>query len=42
VIVNVYLDSVSGVQLPLHGCWANATHFDNIDNSVASAFEYVL
>ena len=42
LIVDVYLESVSGVLLPLHGCRANPDHLDNIYNHVGSAFEYVL
>ena len=41
VIVDVYVISVSGVQLPLHGCWGDPRHLDNIYTRVASAFEYV-
>jgi len=41
VIVDTYVVSVSGVLLPLHGCWENSTHLGNIYNSVATAFEYV-
>jgi len=41
VIVDTYIISVSGVLLPLHGCWENSTHLGNIYNSVATAFGYV-
>jgi len=41
MIVEVYIESVSGMQVPLHGCWTNATHLGDIDNKVDSAFQYV-
>ena len=41
MIFEAYSISVSGVQLPLHGCWGNPTRLDDIYNSLASAFEYV-
>jgi len=44
VIVDVYLESVSGMQAPLHGCWiiaTNAMHLGDIGNKVNSAFQYV-
>ena len=41
VIVDVYVMSVSGMLVPLHGCWGNPTRLDDIYNSLASAFEYV-
>jgi len=40
-ILSVYLNSVYGVPVPLHGCWTNPTHLDNLYNRAASAFEYV-
>ena len=41
MIVGVYVSSVSGVLVPLHGCWSNVTHLYNISKGVATAFEYV-
>ena len=41
VIVDVYVMSVSGMLIPLHGCWMNPTHLIDIDNNVDSAFRYV-
>jgi len=41
MIFDAYVQSVSGVLLPLHGCWQNETYSDNIDNRVGSAFQYV-
>ena len=41
MIIDIYVGSVSGVQLPLHGCWTNATHLMGIENKVDSAFQYV-
>jgi len=41
MIVYIYFESVSGVQVPLHGCWQKTTHLFNIYNRVGSAFEYV-
>jgi len=41
VIVDAYVNSVSVVLLPLHGCWGNTTHLDNISDGVSTAFEYV-
>jgi len=41
MIVEVYVESVSGVLLPLHGCWLTPTHLPNIYNNVGSTFEYV-
>jgi len=40
-IVDVYIESVSGVRVPLYNCWINGTHFGDIDNKVYSAFQYV-
>ena len=41
MIFDAYVQSVSGVLLPLHGCWQNEMYSDNIDNRVGSAFQYV-
>jgi len=41
VILDIYIKSVSGMQVPLHGCWTNATHLTDIENKVDSAFQYV-
>ena len=41
MIIDIYVGSVSRVQLPLHGCWTNATHLIDIENKVDSAFQYV-
>ena len=34
LIVDVYLQSVSGVLVPLHSCWVNPTHLYNIQHSL--------
>ena len=39
MIFDTYIQSVSGVLLPFHGCWGNPTHLSNIDNGVSTAFE---
>jgi len=41
VVVDGYVNSFSGVLLPLHGCWGNSTHLSNINNGLSTAFEYV-
>ena len=41
MIINVYLESVAGLQVPLHGCWEGSTHLDKIYNHASSAFKYV-
>jgi len=41
MIVDTYVDSVSGVLSPLHSCWGGPTPLDNIYNRLGSAFEYV-
>ena len=41
MIFDAYVQSVSRMLLPLHGCWQNETYSDNIDNHVGSAFQYV-
>jgi len=41
MIVAIYVRSVSGEVLPLHGCWMNPMHLLNIYNRVSSAFQYV-
>ena len=41
MIFDAYVQLVSGVLLPLHGCWQNEMYSDNIDNRVGSAFQYV-
>ena len=41
MIVNVYLESVSGAIIPLHGCWVYQMHLYNMQFRLASAFEYV-
>jgi len=41
VVVDAFLNSVSGALLPLHGCWLNPSHLSNISNGVSTAFEYV-
>jgi len=41
LIVDVCLESIYGSLFPLHGCWENTTHLDNIQYSLSSAFEYV-
>jgi len=40
-IFNTYAQSVAGVPVPLHGCWANQTHLDAIWNTIGTTFEYV-
>jgi len=40
MIVYAYIESVSGVQLPLHGCWFNM-HLQLVGYRIDSAFEYV-
>ena len=41
MIVGVYVRSVSRALLPLHSCWENPIHLDNVYNILNSAFEYV-
>jgi len=41
LIAQVYVQSVSGVQVPLHGCWMNETHLYNMHYSIVATFEYV-
>ena len=41
MIFDIYLDSVSALLSPLHGCWMNTAYLDNIDNHVDGAFQYV-
>ena len=41
MIINVYLESVAGLQVPLHGCWEGSAHLYKIYNHASSAFEYV-
>jgi len=41
VIVDVYVESVSGMQVPLHACWIKSTHLSDIENKLGSAFQYV-
>ena len=41
MIFSVYLESVSGEPLPLHGCWMNPTHLANMQYSIFAVFEYV-
>ena len=40
MIVKVYTESVSGLLVPLHGCWLNHMHLANIQIWLDSAFEY--
>jgi len=40
-IVDVYVDSVAGVPVPLHGCWENETHLYVILDSLNTAYVYV-
>jgi len=42
IIADTYFNSISGLLLPLHGCWDTATHLDNIQSSLASAFSTCL
>jgi len=37
----VYVDSVSGVLYPLHGCWLDSLHLYNIQNILSCAFQCV-
>jgi len=41
MISDVYVESVSAVLLPLHGCWLNPTHLYNMQNRIDAASEYV-
>jgi len=41
LIIDVYLQSVSGALVPLHSCWVNPTHLYNTQHSLNSAFAYV-
>ena len=41
MIAEVYVDSVSGVLYPLHGCWLDSLHLYNIQNILSCAFQYV-
>jgi len=41
MIIDVYVNSFSGVKFPLHGCWLSPSHLYNIQSSLDSAFEYV-
>jgi len=41
VIIDVYVESVFGVQVPIHGCWENTTHLYNVQYSLSDAFDYV-
>ena len=41
VTVDVYIESVSGIQVSPHSCWENETHFTDISNKVEGAFQYV-
>ena len=41
MIIDIYVGSVSGVLLPLHGCWIDRTHLYNIQYSCDGAFQYV-
>jgi len=38
-IVDIYLESVAGMLLPLHSCWNNGTHILDIEKTLASAFD---
>ena len=41
MIIDVYVNSFSGVKFPLHGCWLGPSHLYNVQSSLDSAFEYV-
>ena len=41
VTVDVYIESVSGIQVSPRSCWENETHFTDISNKVEGAFQYV-
>jgi len=41
MIFSVYIESVSAMQLPLHGCWLNITHIYNLIYRIDAASEYV-
>jgi len=41
-IFDTYVESVAAVPFPLHSCWRNETHLDDIWKSVNTASEYVL
>ena len=41
VIIDVYVESVSAVQLPLHGCWVDTMHLHYMEYRIIAATEYV-
>jgi len=41
MILGVYVESVSAVQVPLHGCWLNPMHLDDMIYRNIAASEYV-
>jgi len=41
VIFEVYVNSVSGVPLPAHGCWLSGTPFLNIESSLGTALDSI-
>jgi len=41
LIVDVYVQSVSGMLLPPHGCWVHNTYLYNVQYGIIAAFEYV-
>jgi len=41
MIIYAYLDSVSRVPSPLHGCWQSPTHLLDVYNSLGTALKYV-
>ena len=41
LIAEAYVQLVSGLLLPLHGCWVNNMHLYNVQYRIIAAFEYV-